>query len=158
VPIYVVSIAALQNSVQCYQLPFKEKLETLYPLDNANVFEKPEDWAPLTSIYTNCPKCGASLSATTYAYPESTNRHLVFFCNSQDIFWIGVERCTGPGTLYGPYQGKLWRQANGINSTALTTVTLSSIAIVTPLIYLLLIKPRISAKPRESLKALAAFA
>jgi hypothetical protein len=139
-------------------LPFKEKLETLCPLDNANVFEKPEDWAPLTSIYTNCAECGSNLTAITYAYPESTNRRLVFFCNSQDIFWIGVERCTGPGTLYGPYQGELWRQANDINPNALKTATLSSIGIVIPLIYLLLMKPRRAAKPEASPRALAAVA
>jgi len=59
----------------------------------------------------------------------------VYYCNTDDIFWIGQQQGPLKAAFYGPYQGNLWKLTNAINPIALIGITLSTIALLYPLIH-----------------------
>ena len=140
--IYSISIVALAISTYCLLLPLDKKLLLFCALDDDNFAQEPPLWIPgywrikyteWVDGYWTSSRSGSNL--TMIAIWEAIDGGMwVYYCNNEDIFWIGIQKGPEKGAFYGPYQGILWKLTNALNPLATIGIILSTIALLYSLI------------------------
>jgi len=137
--IYSLAVIALFISIYYLTLPLDTKLRLFCTIDDAHIAETPPTWNPgywrtpytdyANGYWTN-PNTGTNLTVTTI-WEVIDGGMWLYYDNTENIFWITIQRGPFKNTTYGPYQGSSWALTNTISPLALTAIALS----ITALIY-----------------------
>jgi len=140
--IYSISIIVLAISTHYLLLPQDKKLQLFCALDDTHLTQEPPLWIPgywriqyteWVDGYWTSSRSGSNL--TMIVIWEAIDAGMwVYYCNTEDIFWIGVQHGPMKGAVYGPYQGILWKLTSAINPLATIGIILATMALLYPLI------------------------
>lgn len=151
--IYSLSILVLATSTyyifahRYILLPLEKKLQLFWALDDAHLTQEPPllirgywriKYTEWVDGYWTCPRSGDNL--TVIDIRETIDGYIgVYYCDTEDIFWIGAQRSPTTAGFYGPYPGILWKLTNDMTPlagiiTSAIGITLSAIALLYSLV------------------------
>jgi hypothetical protein len=157
--IYSLSILVLATSTyyifahRYILLPLEKRLKFFCALDDAHLTQEPVwiegYWRNNNTEWVEVWAClHSDGNLTVIDISKNIDGYIgVYYCDTEDIFWIGAQRGPTTAGFYGPYEGILWKLTNDM--TPLAGIIVSAIGIILSAIVLLYSLVR-GASPRKN--------